>query len=55
MQLRRKVALKILAPMLAGDELFRRRFDRESHSAAKLDHPHIVAVYAAGEAAGSVG
>jgi serine/threonine-protein kinase len=51
-QLRRKVALKILAPTLADDELFRRRFDRESQSAANLDHPNIVPVYAAGEAGG---
>ncbi|MGH3684823.1 MAG: protein kinase domain-containing protein [Pseudonocardiaceae bacterium] len=51
-QLRRKVALKILAPTLSDDELFRKRFDRESQSAANLDHPHIVPVYAAGEAGG---
>jgi serine/threonine-protein kinase len=51
-QLHRKVALKILAPALADDELFRTRFDRESQSAAKLDHPNIVPVYAAGEAGG---
>ena len=51
-QLRRKVALKILAPTLADDELFRKRFDRESQSAANLDHPCIVPVYAAGEAHG---
>ncbi|MGH3522477.1 MAG: protein kinase domain-containing protein, partial [Mycobacterium sp.] len=54
LQLRRKVALKILAPTLADDELFRRRFDRESQSAANLDHPNIVPVYAAGEAGGSL-
>lgn len=53
-QLRRKVALKVLAPTLADDELFRRRFDRESQSAANLDHPNIVPVYAAGEAGGSL-
>jgi serine/threonine-protein kinase len=53
-QLCRKVALKVLAPTLADDELFRRRFDRESQSAANLDHPNIVPVYAAGEAAGSL-
>ncbi|MGH3767325.1 MAG: protein kinase domain-containing protein [Pseudonocardiaceae bacterium] len=53
-QLRRNVALKILAPTLADDELFRKRFDRESQSAANLDHPSIVPVYAAGEAGGSL-
>ena len=52
LQLHRKVALKILAATLADDELFRKRFERESHSVANLDHPHIVPVYAAGEAAG---
>jgi serine/threonine protein kinase len=51
-RLRRKVALKILAPTLADDELFRARFDRESQSAATLDHPNIVPIYAAGEAGG---
>ncbi len=51
-QLRRKVALKILSPTMSDDELFRKRFDRESQSAAKLDHPSIVPVYAAGEAGG---
>ncbi|MGH3586188.1 MAG: serine/threonine-protein kinase, partial [Pseudonocardia sp.] len=53
-RLRRKVALKVLAPTLGDDELFRRRFDRESQSAANLDHPNIVPVYAAGEAGGSL-
>ncbi|MGH3840216.1 MAG: serine/threonine-protein kinase [Pseudonocardiaceae bacterium] len=53
-KLRRKVALKVLAPTLADDELFRKRFDRESQSAANLDHPNIVPVYTAGEAAGSL-
>jgi len=39
LQLRRKATLKILAPTMADDELFRKRFDRESQSAANLDHP----------------
>ncbi len=51
-KLRRKVALKVLTPALADDELFGKRFDRESRSAATLDHPNIVPVYAAGEAGG---
>ena len=53
-QLRRKVALKVLIPSLVEDQLFRKRFDRESRNAANLDHPSIVPVYAAGEAGGSL-
>jgi serine/threonine-protein kinase len=48
----RTVALKVLAPALAGDGEFRERFIRESRSAATVDHPHIIPVYAAGEAGG---
>ncbi|MGH3772441.1 MAG: protein kinase domain-containing protein [Pseudonocardiaceae bacterium] len=53
-QLRRKVALKVLAPTLVDGELFRKRFDRESHNAANLDHPNIIPVYTAGEAEGAL-
>jgi len=48
----RLVALKILAPRLAGDEEFRQRFISESRAAAAIDDPHIVPVFAAGEADG---
>jgi serine/threonine-protein kinase len=51
-QLNRPVALKILAPTLAGDEGFRLRFISESRAAATIDDPHIVPVFAAGEADG---
>jgi serine/threonine-protein kinase len=51
-QLGRLVALKILAPALAGDEAFQRRFVRESQAVAGIDDPHIVPVFAAGEADG---
>ncbi len=47
--LRRKVALKILAPALSENEAFRQRFLRESQLAASLDHPNIVPIYDAGE------
>ncbi len=51
-RLDRRVALKILAPELARDEAFRQRFIRESRAAAAVDHPHIIPVFEAGEAAG---
>ncbi|MDQ3985961.1 MAG: serine/threonine protein kinase [Actinomycetota bacterium] len=51
-RLGRKVALKLLPPELAADEEFQRRFDRESRTAASLEHPHIVPVYGAGEVDG---
>ena len=51
-RLGRKVALKLLVPELAESERFRERFLRESQVAASLDHPHIVPIYAAGDAEG---
>jgi hypothetical protein len=47
--LARQVALKIIAPELAGDLGFRERFERESRIAASLDHPNVIPVYEAGE------
>src|SRR6266511_3443319 len=41
----RRVALKILASHLAGDEAFRARFLREARIAASLHHPNLVRVY----------
>ena len=51
-RLGRLVALKILAPALAADSAFRRRFIAESRAAAAVDDPHIIPVYEAGEADG---
>ena len=45
----RTVALKVLAPALADDVSFRRRFEREWRLAAALDHPNVATVYGAGE------
>lgn len=45
----REVAVKVLAPELAGHEDFRERFLRESRLAASLDHPNVVTVYDAGD------
>lgn len=46
--LARTVAVKILRPDLAGDETFVERFKREALAAARLTHPHIVAIYDTG-------
>jgi serine/threonine protein kinase/WD40 repeat protein len=51
-RLNRLVALKILAPGMAADSAFRRRFIGESRAAAAVDDPHIIPVYEAGEADG---
>jgi ABC-type transport system substrate-binding protein/tRNA A-37 threonylcarbamoyl transferase component Bud32 len=50
----RHVALKLLAPQLARDERFRRRFLRESELAATVDHPHVVRTLASGEQDGTL-
>jgi Protein kinase domain/Domain of unknown function (DUF4333) len=48
----RRVALKVIAPALAADPAFRRRFEEEWRSAGALDDEHIVPVHAAGEERG---
>ena len=47
-----KVALKLLAPQLADDELFRERFLRESRVAAALEHPNVLPIFDAGDVDG---
>jgi serine/threonine protein kinase len=47
LRLKRRVALKLLAPDLAQDGSFRERFLRESELAASIDHPNIVPIYEA--------
>jgi len=42
----RLVAIKLLPPALAQDHRLRERFLREARTAAKLSHPHIVAIHA---------
>lgn len=46
--LERKVALKVMSPMLAADESFTKRFLREARTIAGLTHPNIVAIYEVG-------
>src|SRR5215470_11223936 len=39
------VAVKVLAPELAADDVFRARFLKESRIAASLNHPNVIPVY----------
>jgi serine/threonine protein kinase len=43
------VALKLVKSSVAMDPIFRKRFERESKIAQRIDHPHVVAVLDAGE------
>ncbi|NBM18123.1 serine/threonine-protein kinase [Streptomyces sp. GC420] len=52
LRLDRTVALKLLAPELARNDTFRKRFAHESRVAAAIDHPNIVPVFEAGETDG---
>jgi hypothetical protein len=44
----RRVALKVIAPELAGSPQFQSRFDHESRMAAAIDHPNVVPLFEAG-------
>jgi hypothetical protein len=48
----RRVALKLIAPEAADEEVFARRFAEESRIAASIEHPNVVPIYAAGEEGG---
>jgi DNA-binding NarL/FixJ family response regulator len=48
----RRVALKLIAPSLAADPVFRARFELECRLAAAIDHPHAVEPFRAGEESG---
>jgi hypothetical protein len=50
--LERRVALKLIAPEAASDDVFARRFAEESRIAASIEHPNVVPIYAAGEEEG---
>ena len=53
-RLDRVVALKIMHEGLGADEDFADRFVHEARSAARLNHPHVVAVFDKGEDDGTV-
>ncbi|GAA4186120.1 hypothetical protein GCM10022252_17590 [Streptosporangium oxazolinicum] len=46
-RLNRRVALKILNPLLGEDDRFRQRFVLESRTVASIDHPNIIPIYEA--------
>jgi serine/threonine-protein kinase len=48
----RTVALKVIAPALASDPVFRERFQREARLLAAVDHPHVISFYDADDAGG---
>ncbi|MEN4400311.1 serine/threonine-protein kinase [Mycolicibacterium senegalense] len=52
-RLSRPVAVKLLYPALAADEVTRRRFENEARAAAALNHPNIVAIHDSGEDRGT--
>jgi serine/threonine protein kinase len=50
--LERRVALKLIAPEAAAEEVFAKRFAEESRIAASIEHPNVVPIYSAGEERG---
>ncbi len=48
-ELRRKVALKVMLPEAAQDAIGRERFKLEARAAAAVEHEHIVTIYQVGE------
>lgn len=54
LRLDRIVALKVMHAHLADDPDFVSRFQREARSAARLTHPHVVAVYDQGASDGLI-
>jgi serine/threonine protein kinase len=48
------VAVKVIAPGLAADPVFRERFQREARLLAAIDHPHVIPFYEADEADGQL-
>jgi Tol biopolymer transport system component len=52
-RLGRDVAIKVLAPAVAGDADRLSRFEQEARAAAALNHPNILAVFDIGHDAGS--
>ncbi len=54
LRLDRTVAIKVMHEGLADDDEFVQRFQREARSAARLSHPHVVAVFDTGDDQGTL-
>jgi serine/threonine-protein kinase len=52
LRLNNVIALKVLAPELAADDVFRARFLEESRIAASLNHPNVIPIYDMGSSNG---
>ena len=50
--LEREVALKVMYPMFMRDPLWVKRFRQEARAIARLEHPHIIAIYEVGQSEG---
>src|SRR5262249_43904549 len=49
LHLDRTVAMKVIAPELGREADFRARFERESRTAAAIDHPNVIPIFQTGE------
>ncbi|WP_239456402.1 Stk1 family PASTA domain-containing Ser/Thr kinase [Nocardioides solisilvae] len=54
LRLDRTVAVKVMHPGMGDDEAFAARFVREARAAARLSHPHVVAVHDQGDDDGTL-